>query len=624
MKRKSVVAAILMAGLMTSTMMSGCGRATVVAANEAETQSASQQNQNSPQEKDADSEEAITIVYTNDVHSYVANEKEKEKDAPADQPAEDGMRFSKVAQMVKDMRAEDKNVLLVDAGDHLQGNIYGSVDEGETVIDLMNATGYQLATLGNHEFDYGTSTLFQRVDQADFPYISCSFHSVDKEKAGDPFESTQIFQFNDTSVAFVGITTPQTFFASTPVYFQDEAGNFIYEVDGVKTPEDLYDSVQNAIDSVRDQVDYVIALGHTGVGECVSDYKIASTDIISHTTGIDAYIDGHSHTFMDGEKVKNLEGEDVLLTQAGNYFQAVGVMEISPEGEFSSHLVSDYEAEDEKVAAMEDAMIQDIDEKMGQEIGTLDMKLTVKDPENEERWLVRSVEVNVGDFIADSMYWYFNEAQNLDCDVAIINGSGIRQSMEKGGVTMRDIKSTIPFGNVICMINATGQQILDALEKGASHVGRKSEDGFQPAHNVAFLHVAGLRYTVDSSIESNVKTDENGVFQSVDGAYKVSNVQVYNKKTGCYEPLELDKTYKVGGLNYLLRNCGVGLSMFEHCEEVVDFVGMDSDILADYISSFEKNGDLPEVTSANSPLAQYAGYDLNYENPLGSGRVVME
>ena len=203
---------------------------------------------------------AITIVYTNDVHSYIDNVVTDEEGNILG----NGFRFSKIAAMVEDMKADGGNVLLVDAGDEIQGDIYGAMDEGETIINLMKATGYQLATPGNHDFDYGVMQLLKLAENAGFPYVTCNFHATDGSET--TFSNSSIFDIGGKKVAFVGVTTPETMLSSTPVYFQDEKGEFIYTIDGLSDANDLYASVQNAVDEVKDQVDYVIGIGHLGVG----------------------------------------------------------------------------------------------------------------------------------------------------------------------------------------------------------------------------------------------------------------------------------------------------------------------------------------------------------------------
>lgn len=612
---------ILMFLAVTAVLFSGCGNShnrntTAETTNNTTEVSESVEQTEEPtalEETDADTE-LFTIVYTNDIHGYIGNKKDENSE-------DDVLRLSNVSKMVKDMRADGRNVILVDAGDEFQGATYAAIDEGKSISKLMNAAGYEVATIGNHEFDYGANRLFQLVDMATYDFITCNFHTIDPEATGDPFETAKLVTLGDTVVAFIGITTPETITTSSPVYFQNEKGEYIYAIDGSEAPEDLYNSVQTAIDSVRDKADFVIALGHVGIDLGAQNKHISSIDIIQNTTGLDAFIDGHSHSTISGENIKDKEGKQVVLTQTGCYLNAVGIMEVDKEGSITTSLVNSYEGVDEEVAAIENQLIETVNTELGKKIAEVGPELYISNPDNPDQRLIRSMEMNLGDLFADAFYWNFNKKIQLDCDIAIINGGDIRSGLAPGDVTMNDLKSVNPFGNMICLISATGQQIKDALEKGAAVAGDWDDQSNRPAENGGFLHVAGLRYTIDPNVASTVQTDSNNMFLSVEGDYRVKDVEVYNKDTQEYEPLVLEQTYTVGGTNYILRNSGDGFSMFDTCDMVVDYVGEDCNILSDYLESFAKSGNYALVNTENSPLKEFTGYMLDYDNPFGSGRI---
>lgn len=601
---KKIRACILIIAIMAG-MVLGCGKS-----NESENPEdvANQAAGNS-----ADVE--INIVYTNDVHSYVENVVTDEDGNVTG----NGLRLSNIAAMVNDMRAEGKNVLLVDAGDEIQGDIYGAMDEGETVIKIMKETGYQLATPGNHDFDYGMLRFLKLAENAGFPYVSCNFHPARNTEI--IFTPSYTFDVAGKKVAFIGVTTPETITSSTPVYFQDENGDYIYIIDGLKNKEDLYTSVQSAIDNVRDKADYVIGLGHLGVGMSAEKRGWDSKSVIANVTGLDAFIDGHSHTTMERETVTDKEGKEVILTQTGSYLNAVGVMTITADGTISTKLVNEYNREEEKIAQMEKDWEAAIDSNMNEKIGMLENTLYINNPDNESQRLIRSQELNMGDFTADSVYWFFNERLGIDCDVVLQNSGGIRSEIKKGDMTYLTVKKVNPFGDMVCLVSASGQQIIDALEMGATVIGEWDEEWNEPAENGGFMQVAGLTYTIDASIPSSVELDDNGMFLRVNGEYRVKDVKIYNKATGQYEDIDPAKHYQLGGINYLLRNSGVGLSMFEEDELSADYVGLDYVILAEYIKSFGIEGEYATVNNATCPLRGYEGYLLDYENPYGAGRI---
>ena len=557
--------------------------------------------------------EPVYILYTNDIHSYLYNTAKDENNED-----KSGLRMSNIAAMVNDMKADGKNVILVDAGDELQGDVYGAFDEGESVIKLMNACGYDLATPGNHDFDYGMNTFFNRKEEANYPYISCNFHALVGDE--NPLDDSKIFELGEKKIAFIGITTPETITSSTPTYFQNEKGEYIYKIDGIDDPTDMYKSVQAAIDKVKENADYIIAIGHVGVGIDEQRDKISSYDVIANVEGLDAFIDGHSHTVMDKELVKDKVGKEVLLTQTGSYLNNIGLMEI--DGDIiTSSLVSSYDNADSNVASMEKEINDLIVERMGEKVAELSTTMYINNPEDSNKRWIRSREMNSGDIISDSVYWYFNEIIDIDCDIAITNGGGIRAQLDSGDITYLNIKSVEPFGNMICLIEATGQQILDALEMGVTAIGEWDDDWDIPAENGGFLQVAGMKYTVDATIPSSVKTKGDGMFETVDGEYRVRDVKIYNKETMEYEDMDPEKTYTVGGINYLLRNNGNGLNMFNNNKMIVDFVGQDYAILAMYFGAFEMDGEYPLVNTKNSPLSKLSGYQIDYENPCGANRI---
>lgn len=255
--------------------------------------------------------EEITLLYTNDVHTYIDRE----------------ITYSKVATL-KDTY---ENVLLLDAGDHIQGTAYGSMDKGETIIELMNATGYDIATLGNHEFDYSMAGCMQAIAWADYSYVSSNFfHEKDGVTGDSVLDAYKIFDVNGTKIAVIGITTPETFTSTTPAYFQDENGNYIYAIAGGDDGEKLYKAVQNAIDEASKEADVIVALGHLGDDAASAPWR--SEDVIANTSGLDAFIDGHSHSTVPMKEVTDENGNAVILTQTGEYLNAVGKMTITAEG----------------------------------------------------------------------------------------------------------------------------------------------------------------------------------------------------------------------------------------------------------------------------------------------------
>ena len=580
--------------------------------------------------------EDVVILYTNDVHTYI--------DGP--------LSYDVIAALKSEVASQYSNVLLVDAGDHIQGTAYGSMDKGQTIVALMNVAGYDLATLGNHEFDYGMDGCMDVINAADYNYVSCNFRHEENGIAGENVVAAYAqYEFNGTEVAVIGITTPESFTKSTPAYFQNEAGDYIYGISGGEDGKALYADVQAAVDTARqDGADYVIALGH--LGDDPASKPWTSEETIANVSGLDAFIDGHSHSTVAGKEVADKDGKNVLLTQTGEYFNAIGMMLIDGEtGKITTDLITYNELQeqakdengeplvdedgepvmetvgyefvsdlytgpswcsDENVKLMKDRWIDSINTQLGQAIGTANVTFDNYDAEGKR--MVRSQETNTGDFAADALYFLFDD-MGLDVDVAIMNGGGVRNKTLTGELSYLSAKQIHTFGNVACLQTISGQQLLDALEWGARGAGTGEEIG-------GFLQVAGITYKIDPDWPTSVQMDDKGVWIGAPtGGYKVYDVEVYNKETNVYEPLDLNASYNLAGYNYTLRDLGDGFNMFSGAVNVLDYVMEDYMVLANYIQAFE-NG---TVDGTNSPLLEkFPNMLLDYTDVTGSGRIVIE
>ncbi len=527
----------------------------------------------------------IVIYYTNDVHTYIDND----------------ISYDTIADLKNATAKCAAGVLLMDAGDHIQGTAYGSMDKGKTIIDLMNAAGYDVATLGNHEFDYGMDGTMNVIDWAEYPYVSANFYHEENGVAGETvLDAYKVFEVAGTKIAVIGITTPESFTKSTPAYFQDENGNYIYGIAGGEDGKALYAAVQNAIDAASAEADVVIALAH--LGDDPASQPWTSEELIANTTGLDALIDGHSHSTVPMKEVQDAAGNTVVLTQTGEYFGAIGRMSITAEG-IQTSLVTEWTGSDDAVAAIKNEWMTKIDEQLGEVIGHAEVTF---DNYDETGRLVRKMETNTGDFAADALYHLFNN-MGLDVDVAIMNGGGVRNKTITGDISYKTCKEIHTFGNVACLQTITGQQLLDALEWGARDAGTDKECG-------GFLHVSGITYEIDTTVTSTVQKDEKGVWiGGPTGEYRVKNVKIL--QDGEYVDLDLEAKYNLAGYNYTLRDLGDGFAMFGGAVNVLDYVMEDYMVLANYVKSFpvdEETG-LPTITAENSP----------YESIYGEGRITL-
>lgn len=519
----------------------------------------------------------LVILYTSDVHCGV----------------EQGWGYAGL-YAVKEYFAADNYVMLVDDGDAIQGEPIGTMTKGEGIIDIMNAVGYDLAIPGNHEFDYGMDTFLALTEKANFQYLSCNFN-----KAGEPvFAPYVIKEFDGVKFAFVGVTTPMTLRSSTPRYFMDENGNFIYGFLQDETGEQVYAAVQKAVDDARAEgANYVIVLAHMGnEAECA---PWMYSDVIANTTGIDVWLDGHSHD-SDQVVMQNKDGVDVIRSGCGTKLASIGVLTFGTDGTVTAGLMDWNQSVAAPVlfglqnagADAVKAETEELNEVLQTVVAKTAVDLYINDPtevteEGKPVRIIRRAETNLGDLCADA---YLD--QSGEADIAFVNGGGIRVQLNAGDLTLNNILTVHPFGNSLTVIEVTGQQVLDALEWSVHSL---------PGEFGGFDQVAGLTFEYDATIESPVIQDDSKMFAGVDDTKerRVRNVLVGG------EPLDPEKIYKLASHDYQLLNNGDGYTMFAGAKVLQESVKLDNQVLIDYIT-----GTLGGVVGEG------------YDNPYGQGRIV--
>ena len=505
----------------------------------------------------------IVILHTNDMHCGV----------------NDNLGLATVAQMKQNALQKTPYVALVDAGDAVQGAPIGKLSRGEAVVRMMNAAGYDFAIPGNHEFDYGMERFWQLNKKLKSGYYSANFEDLRTKKLALP--AYKMLQFGDTKVAFVGATTPGTLISSTPGFFQDGQGNYLDGFNEDETGRKLYKALQKSINAARENgADYVFIVGHLGINGSIEYWN--SENVAANTRGVDAIIDGHSHERIQGKYVKNYVGKDVLIAQTGTKLKTVGRLVISTDGKITSELLKQDIGDDKKVQKIISREIAKYEPLLKQPVGEALLQLRSNDPQTGER-LVRNSECSLANFVTDAF------KAVLNCDVVMVNGGSIRNEIKTGVVTYNDLLEAFPFGNMCAVIEASGQQILDALEMGASHY---------PEEFGGFYQVAGMEYTINKSVPSTVILDEKGNFSRVGGLYRVSDVRIGG------QPLDINKKYTVGGITYVLKDGGDGNVMFKGCKLLKDGEISDVDAIMEYIQK-QLDGKIGE----------------QYNNPYGDGRI---
>lgn len=489
----------------------------------------------------ADTQE-IVILFESDVHCSV-----------------DG--YAKIAALKDEISDDAEYVGVVTSGDFVQGGSLGIVSKGEYIINIMNLIGYDAVGLGNHEFDYKTERLHELVNKLDSTVVCSNYKKIGEEKS--VFNPYIIVPYGDTEVAYIGIITPDTLTSSSPAQFKNEEGQYTYSF----CADTLYENTQKSIDAAKKEgADYIIALSHLGT-EYVFEQWSAQT-LIQNTTGLDVVLDGHSHSVVEGMVVNDKAGNDVIVASTGTGFANIGKLTLS-DGAIKTELVptQTYEKTDEEIIRYIAAINEEYAKLGERKIGVSEVSLTTLDEQGNR--IIRNAETNLGDFCADAY------REITGADIGFINGGGIRNDIDTGDITFNEILGVFPFANKTCISEVTGQQIVDMLEYGLV---------FYPEENGSFQHVSGIKFDFDPQIKHSVMLDENQEFVSVEGARRVSDVEVLNQETGAYEPIVLDKKYTLASHSYLLMEYGGGATMFKGAKLLSDTGILDVELLESYIT----------------------------------------
>ncbi len=481
----------------------------------------------SPKAPDKD----IVILFENDVHCAV-----------------DG--YAKLGALKHEMQAQTPYVSVVSAGDFVQGAALGSITKGESIIQIMNSVGYDAVVIGNHEFDYGVPQMKHLMSELKADVVCCNLSDINNNML---FPAYTIKQYGEVKVAFVGAATPTTFTSSTPTYFEDEKGNLLYSFHA----DDSFKLIERAAKEARKNgADYVILLSHLG-----DDTEIdCSPDMIRATSGIDVVLDGHAHHILN-KRINNAKGNPVLLASTGTAFQRIGKLTINTEGALSVEMVNTANLTEKAPEVVEviEYINKSLEDRINAVVGYTDVALTMLKFNERE---VRRGETNLANYLTDAF------RAETGADIAIMNGGGIRNQIDKGEITYGEVYSVMPFNNTLCVIECTGQQILDALELGVS---------LEPEENGSFMQTSGLRYTYNVSIPSSVLYDSHNLFVGVGDTRRVISAEVIDKETGEWIPLDPNKTYTVGGQSYALRDkgaegvfCGAKKAVCETCNNRTD------------------------------------------------------
>ena len=515
----------------------------------------------------------IVILHTNDVHGGIAG-------------------YAKLAAVKESYTASGAYTLLVDAGDYIQGDPTVSASQGKTAIELMNSTGYDAATVGNHEFDYGYANLKTISAQANFPILAANV----QYNGATAFDSHTIFtDANGKKIGVFGLATPETATKAHPAKIQG-----VTFVGG----QDMMKLAQTEVDTLKAAgCDYVICLGHLGIDAESTGNR--SIDVLNAVTGIDVFIDGHSHSTLDQIKAAtNGTGKvgKAYLTSTGTKLANVGVVDIAPDGTITTSNVplDTLTAENADTAAVIQRIQQQIDADYGAVFAQSEVQL------NGEKAQVRTGETNLGDLITDAMLW---QAGTLGekVDAAISNGGGIRASLSVGALTKKDINTVLPFGNTLYLVKLTGAQLLEALEASTCSL---------PESIGAFPQVSGIEYTVNTG--AKFSSTENYPGSTYGKPNAVNRVTIQSVGGAAFDPAE---TYTIvtndflgagGDTYYTFKSSPVGYDTGVPLDEV----------LMDYITAQCKGTITKETYGQTAGRIHMISYDDVKAGDAGANDII--
>ena len=492
----------------------------------------------------------IVILYTNDVHCGVDH----------------NIGYAGLAYYKQQMQKLTPYVTLVDVGDWSQGENIGAISQGRYLLEIMNALNYDFVIPGNHEFDYGWGMFEVFSRDLKCGLTSCNLRDLrNGELVLAPY---RIFTYGKVRVAFVGVCTPETLTKSISTTFLNESGKRIYGFDEDSSGEKLIASVQNAVNDAKTEgADYVIVVGHLG-NQDVTDVW-TSTYIAARTRGIDAFIDGHSHEVIPALYIKNADGKDTPITQTGTKFANIGKLTITTTGQVKTELVSSVQSRDEKITAL----IQDIqaryEDTLQRHLSYTSFDLSVKN-ENDE-WLTRNGENALCNIVTDSFLASARETKTGRADIALCNAGTFRNNIKAGEIVFGDVLSVMPFPNTLCIMEISGQTLLDELEHGVRTL---------PKLDGGFLHFSGLTFTVDTRIPSPVKVDDSNTLLEISGERRIRDVKVNG------EDINPEKLYRVVSTSFVLREGGNG-HVFRGAKLIEPDYMVQSDAFAHYLQKFD-------------------------------------
>ena len=544
-------------------------------------------------EYSSDSSDDIIILHLNDVHCGV----------------NDNIGYDGFVLYRDELYKKYPNIISVYVGDHIQGGTLGSISEGSAIINIMNKVGFDVAILGNHEFDYGIDQLSKLGENITSKYISSNFcYKKNKTSIFNPYK---IIEKGGKKIAFIGVLTPLTFSKTYLSTLRDSNGDAIYDFLTGNNVQELYDRVQENVNKARKEegADYVILLTHIGME--LEQYT--SDELLSKIENVDAVLDGHTHLIYNITK-KDINNKNIHISQTGTKLQSIGKLIIKNDGTIISEIIQDIPEPSDKSNAIKltrggkeiwvnkdmnnfiNSIFNIYEDELNILYGSSEYDLLIRPEGTTDSHFIycRYQECTVGNLLADA----FKSAGKSDA--AIVNGGGVRSSINKGDLTRSQIMAVAPFFNNLIVKMLPGQCILDALEFGVSK---------HPTSSGGFPQVSGISYDIDTSLNSKVETDSQGLFLKITGKRKVTNVKING------EEIDPNKNYSIS-MSDFIGNGGDGYTMMAKYEVFKEGLLTDTDAIAYYIKNDLKgiipaeyknfqgrinlvNGSIPSISSSN-------------------------
>ena len=513
----------------------------------------------------------LNILHINDFHSRIESINKFDSTCSAEEEGKNecfggAARLLTAINQTRDaLKAQGKNVLLLNAGDNFQGSLFYTTYKGTVEAEVLNAMKFDAMTVGNHEFDDSEDGLAGFLDKVQFPVVTANVVATAASKIGDRVKPSIVLEVGGQKIGIVGAVANDTAELATP------GPNITIAEDVAKISEQVQKLKQ-------DGVDKIIALTHVGYPR--------DLEFIAKIPDVDVVVGGHTHTLLSNTDQKaegpyptlvdNPGGYKVPVVQAGQYSKYLGDLKVVFD---DSGVVKESKGDPILIDSSfkpDEATLKRIDE-LKAPIEALKSKVvgSSEGPIEGDRKVCRVKECSMGNLVADAT---LARVKDQGVTIAFANSGGLRSSIDAGDVSMGEVLTVLPFQNTVATFQLKGEDIRAALENGVSQI----DDGAG-----RFMQVSGLKYSFD---------------RSKPAGGRVVSVEV--KEGDAFVPLDPAKTYIVAANNYV-RTGGDGFKVFAtKAINAYDFGPNLEEAVAAYIT-------------ANSPYKPYTDGRISEVTPAG-------